>query len=75
MFHNEDAFFTISSQLDALNRKMDKYIAFNMYVQNITCDYCDEKHAYLECPVDNWFHPSYEQTNFVGDFYMSPNNS
>ena len=75
MFHDEDAFFTLSAQLDALNRKMDKYIASNMYVQNITCDYCGGEHAYLECPVDNWFYPSSEQTNFVSDFYMPSNNS
>ena len=74
MFHDEKAFFTLSAQLDALNRKMDKYIASNMYVQNITCDYCGGEHAYLECPVDNWFYPSSEQTNFIGDFYMPPNN-
>ena len=75
MFHDEEAFFTLSAQLDFLNRKMDKYIASNMYVQNITCNYCGGEHAYLECPVDNWFHPSFEQTNFVGDFYLPPNNS
>ena len=75
MFHDKDAFFTLSVQLDALNKKMDKYIASNMYVQNITCDYCGGEHAYLECPINNWFYPSSEQTNFVGDFYMSLNNS
>ena len=68
MFHDEDALFTLSAQLDALNRKMDKYIASNMFVQNITCDYCGGEHAYLECPVDNWFHPFSEQTNFVDIF-------
>ena len=58
MFHDEEAFFTLSAQLDALNRKMDKYIVSNMYVQNRTCDYCGGEHAYLECSVDNLFYPS-----------------
>ena len=75
MFYDEEAFFTLSAQLDALNRKMDKYIVSNMYVQNRTCDYCGAGHAYLECQIDNWFYPSSEQTNFVSDFYMPPNNS
>ena len=75
MFHDEDTFFTLSVQLDALNRKMDKYIASNMYMQNIICNYCGGEHAYLECPLDNWFYPSSEQTNFVSDFFMPPNNS
>ena len=45
-----------------------------MYVQNIICDYCGREHVYSECLVDNWFYPSSEQTNFVGDFYKPPNN-
>ena len=45
-----------------------------MYVPNIICDYCGGEHVYLECQVDNWYYPSFEQTNFVGDFYKPPNN-
>ena len=44
-------------------------------MQNIICNYCGGAQAYVECPLDNWFYPSSEQTNFVGDFYMPPNNS
>ena len=58
-----DDFFIFSAQFEALKRKMDNLIAFNMYVQNITCDYCRGKHAYSEGQVDNLFYPSSEQTN------------
>ena len=63
-----------SAQVEALRRKIDNFNASNMYVQNIICDYCGGEHAYLECLVDNRFYPSFEQTNFVGDFYRPPNN-
>ena len=58
-----------STQVEALRRKIDNFNAANMYVQNIICDYCKGKHAYSDCPVDNWCYPSFEQINFVGDFY------
>ena len=64
----------LSAQIEALRRKIDNFNASNMYVQNIICDYCGGEHAYSECPVDNWFHISFEQTNFVSDFYKPPNN-
>ena len=28
----------------------------------------------FKLPVDNWCYPSFEQNNFVGDFYRPPNN-
>ena len=55
-------------------RKIDYFNASNMYVQNIICDYCGREHAYSKLPTDNLFYSSYEQTNFVGDFYKPPNN-
>ena len=60
MFHDEDAFYTLSAQLDALNKKMDKYIASNMYVQNIICDYCRGEHSYSKSQVDNYLYLSFE---------------
>ena len=39
-----------------------------MYMQNIICDYCGGEHAYSDCPANNWFYLSFEQTNFVGIF-------
>ena len=45
-----------------------------MYIQNIICDYCGGEHAYSDCPANNWFYQSFEQTNFVDDFYRHPNN-
>ena len=51
---------------------MDNFNTFNMYVQNITCDYCGREHAYSECLVDNWSYPYFEQTNFVDDFSKPP---
>ena len=53
---------------------MDNLIASNMYVQNIICEYCGGEHAYSKCLVGDWFYPSFEQTNFVDDFYRLPNN-
>ena len=70
-----NTFFTFSAQFKAISRNMDNFYAFNMYVQNITCDYCGRVHAYSKCYVDNWFYTSFEQTNFVGDFYKPLNNS
>ena len=74
MFNSVDEFSILSAQIKALRRKIDNFNASNMYVQNIICDYYRGEHAYSECPIDNWFYPSSEQTNFVGDFYRSPNN-
>ena len=45
-----------------------------MYVPNIICDYCGGEYAYLECSIDNYSYSSFEQTNFVSDFYKPPNN-
>ena len=74
MFNNVDEFSILSAQVEALIRKIDNFNASNMYVQNIICDYCGGEHAYSECPVDNWFYTSFEQTNFVGNFYRPANN-
>ena len=74
MFNSVDEVSILSAQIEALRRKIDNFNASNMYVQNISCDYCGGEHAYLECRIDNYCYPSFEQTNFVGDFYRSPNN-
>ena len=63
-----DDFFILSTQVEIPKRKMDNLIASNMYVQNIICDYFGGEHAYSECPIDNWFYPSFEKNNFVGIF-------
>ena len=42
-------------------------------MQNIICDYCGGEHAYSECPINNWFCPSFKKANFVGDFYKPSN--
>ena len=75
MFNNVDEFSILSAQVEALKRKIDNFNAFNMYVEHIICDYCGGEHAYSDCPVDNWFYPSSEQTNFVGNFYRLSKNS
>ena len=41
-------FFILSTQVEALKRKMDNLIASNMYRQNIICDYCGGEHTYSE---------------------------
>ena len=74
MFNSVDEIFILSAQVEALRRKIDNFNASNMYVQNIICDYCGREHAYSEYPVDNYFYPSFGQTNFVSDFYRPPNN-
>ena len=74
MFNSVDEVSILSAQIEALRRKIDNINASNMYVQNISCDYCGGKHAYSECPVDNYSYPSFEQTNFFGKFYRPSNN-
>ena len=74
MFNSVDEVSILSAQVEALRRKIDYFNASNMYVQNIICDYCGREHAYSDCPANNWFYPSFEQTNFVDDFYRHPNN-
>ena len=74
MFNSVDEVSILSTQVEALRRKIDNFNASNMYVQNIICDYCGEERAYSECPIDNWCYPSFEQTNFVSNFYRPPNN-
>ena len=74
MFNNVDEFSILSAQVEALKRKIDNFNASNMFVQNIICDYCGGGRAYSDCPINNWCYPSFEQTNFVGDFYRPPNN-
>ena len=69
MFNNVDEFSIFFVQVEALRRKIDNFNAANMYVQNIICDYCRGKHAYSDYPIDNWCYQSFEQINFVGDFY------
>ena len=63
-----DPISTLFAQIEAQNKRLDNYITSNMYVQNIICDYYEKEHAYSKCPVNNWFYPYFEQTNFVGDF-------
>ena len=69
-----DDFSILSAQIETLRRKIDNFNASNMYVQNIIYDYCGGEHTYSEYLVDNYSYPSFEQTNFVGDFYRPPNN-
>ena len=69
-----DEFSILSAQVETLKRKIGNFNASNMYVQNIICDYCGGEHAYSKCSVDNYSYPSFEQTNFVDDFYRPPNN-
>ena len=74
MFNSVDEVSILSAQIEDLKRKIDNFNASNMYVQNISCDYCGGEPAYSECPVDNYSYPFFEQTNFVDDFYRHPNN-
>ena len=53
MFNSVDEISILSSQVEALRRKIDNFNAFNMYVQNIICDYCGGEYIYSDCLVDN----------------------
>ena len=74
MFSSVDEVSILFAQVEALRRNIDNFNTSNMYVQNIICDYCGGRHAYLDCPVDNYCYPSFEQTKFFGDFYRPSNN-
>ena len=71
--HGLDTFAVLSTQREALNKKIDSMSVSAIQVQCANCGLC-RGHANIECQVKNPYAQLSEHANFFGDFHRQLNN-